>query len=141
MSPRAAVSFLAAPAPIHRHVLLSFLYPPPALSTLHNLRLFSSSASAIFPQRHHDAFIRTNIQRPFHSTAARRDAAIDNARDHYETLKVAPTATPAEIKKYDSYLTTHFSSFSAYSRPPIRLSTISRKESELTKPQILLRPL
>ncbi|TGJ81489.1 hypothetical protein E0Z10_g7271, partial [Xylaria hypoxylon] len=40
-----------------------------------------------------------NIRRPFHSTAARRDATIDNARNHYETLKLAPTASAAEIKK------------------------------------------
>ncbi|KAH9906942.1 DnaJ-domain-containing protein [Xylariomycetidae sp. FL2044] len=37
--------------------------------------------------------------RPFHSTPARRDEAIDNARNHYETLKLQPGATPAEIKK------------------------------------------
>lgn len=36
-------------------------------------------------------------QLSFHSTAIYRDAA----QNHYETLQVAPNATPAEIKKYD----------------------------------------
>lgn len=37
----------------------------------------------------------------FHTTLPRRDdkAAIDSSTNHYETLKLAPGATPAEIKK------------------------------------------
>ncbi|KAI0393269.1 hypothetical protein F5Y17DRAFT_314501 [Xylariaceae sp. FL0594] len=38
-------------------------------------------------------------RRQFHTTSPCRDDVIDNARNHYETLKVSPTATPAEIKK------------------------------------------
>ncbi|KAI0387011.1 DnaJ-domain-containing protein [Hypomontagnella monticulosa] len=36
---------------------------------------------------------------PFHTTACLRDEQIDNSRNHYETLKLQPGATPAEIKK------------------------------------------
>ncbi|KAI1501807.1 DnaJ domain-containing protein [Biscogniauxia marginata] len=42
-------------------------------------------------QQHH--------RRLFHSTCSRADEAIDNSRNHYETLKLHPGATPAEIKK------------------------------------------
>ncbi|KAI8947008.1 DnaJ-domain-containing protein [Xylaria longipes] len=97
MPARSAVSILAAPAPIQRQYLCLFLYPPPPLSTLHKPEWFSRSA--IPPQRKHNAFPRADIRRPFHSTAARRDEAIDNARNHYETLKITPTASPADIKK------------------------------------------
>ncbi|KAI0134221.1 hypothetical protein BJ170DRAFT_191022 [Xylariales sp. AK1849] len=38
-------------------------------------------------------------RRPFHSTSALRDDEIDAATNHYETLKLAPGATAAEIKK------------------------------------------
>ncbi|OTA99889.1 hypothetical protein M426DRAFT_324786 [Hypoxylon sp. CI-4A] len=38
-------------------------------------------------------------QQPFHSTARLCDEQIDNAQNHYETLKLHPGATPAEIKK------------------------------------------
>ncbi|KAI1658133.1 DnaJ-domain-containing protein [Daldinia decipiens] len=38
-------------------------------------------------------------QKPFHSTAGLRDEQIDNSRNHYETLKLQPGATPADIKK------------------------------------------
>ncbi|RYP07731.1 hypothetical protein DL764_002350 [Monosporascus ibericus] len=38
-------------------------------------------------------------QQPFHSTSHLRDEHIDNAQNHYETLKLQPSATPAEIKK------------------------------------------
>ncbi|KAI0506277.1 DnaJ-domain-containing protein [Xylaria bambusicola] len=96
MSPRSAVSLLAAPAPIQRQCL-AFLYPLP------NPVLFCTSAGStiLLPQREdRNGLIRAQpVRRPFHATATRPDAAIDNARDHYETLKVAPTATPAEIKK------------------------------------------
>ncbi|KAI1808977.1 DnaJ-domain-containing protein [Daldinia bambusicola] len=37
--------------------------------------------------------------KPFHTTARLRDEQIDNSRNHYETLKLQPGATPAEIKK------------------------------------------
>ncbi|KAI1467934.1 DnaJ-domain-containing protein [Daldinia caldariorum] len=37
--------------------------------------------------------------KPFHTTACLRDEQIDNSRNHYETLKLQPGATPAEIKK------------------------------------------
>ncbi|KAI0448408.1 hypothetical protein F5B21DRAFT_522011 [Xylaria acuta] len=97
MPARSAVSLLAAPAPIQRRCLCLFLYPPPALPTLRGPGLFPRSATP--PQRQHNVLRRTNTRRPFHSTAARRDDAIDNARNHYETLKVAPTASPADIKK------------------------------------------
>ncbi|KAI0099460.1 DnaJ-domain-containing protein [Daldinia grandis] len=38
-------------------------------------------------------------QQPFHSTASLRDEQIDNSQNHYETLKLQPGATPADIKK------------------------------------------
>lgn len=38
--------------------------------------------------------------RSFHASPPLRDSAIDNSRNHYETLKLHPGATPAEIKKY-----------------------------------------
>ncbi|KAI1424137.1 hypothetical protein F5Y12DRAFT_472818 [Xylaria sp. FL1777] len=100
MPARSAASLLATPAPatpIQRQCLLSFLYPPPALYTLRNPGFFPRSATS--PQRHANGTPRANIRRPFHSTAARRDDAIDNARNHYETLKVTPTASASEIKK------------------------------------------
>ncbi|KAI1359318.1 hypothetical protein F5Y08DRAFT_319869 [Xylaria arbuscula] len=96
-------------SPIQRQCLLSFLYPSQALLTTHHhsprpfSKIASASASTALPQRRRRNDLpktTKNIRRqPFHSTAPRRDAAIDNARDYYETLKVAPTATPAEIKK------------------------------------------
>ncbi|RYP67175.1 hypothetical protein DL771_007403 [Monosporascus sp. 5C6A] len=42
---------------------------------------------------------RGQRQQPFHSTSRLRDEHIDNAENHYETLKLQPSATPAEIKK------------------------------------------
>ncbi|KAI5927151.1 hypothetical protein F4810DRAFT_652589 [Camillea tinctor] len=39
------------------------------------------------------------LPRPFHSTSSRADEAIDNSRNHYETLKIHPSASPGEIKK------------------------------------------
>ncbi|KAI0098056.1 hypothetical protein GGR51DRAFT_539114 [Nemania sp. FL0031] len=104
MPARSAVSLLAAPAP---HTLpfppplprqcLSFLYPPPAL--FRPLTHSSFSRSARSQQRRHHGPRRANTHRSFHSTAARRDDAIDNARNHYETLKIAPTASASDIKK------------------------------------------
>lgn len=38
-------------------------------------------------------------KQPFHSSARLRDKQIDNSQNHYETLKLQPGATPAEIKK------------------------------------------
>ncbi|RYP53838.1 hypothetical protein DL768_001289 [Monosporascus sp. mg162] len=38
-------------------------------------------------------------QQPFHSTSRLGDEQIDSAQNHYETLKLQPSATPAEIKK------------------------------------------
>ncbi|TRX93448.1 hypothetical protein FHL15_005723 [Xylaria flabelliformis] len=92
MPARSAVSLLAAPAPIH----CLFLYPPSTLSTSRRPELFPRSA---IPPRRRNVFRRANGRRSFHSTAARQDDAIDNARNHYETLKIAPTASPADIKK------------------------------------------
>ncbi|KAI0544651.1 DnaJ-domain-containing protein [Xylaria curta] len=96
MPARSAVSFLAAPAPIQRQCLCLFLYPPSTLSTLHRPELFPRRTLSL---RQRNTFHRPNGRRPFHSTASRRDDAIDNARNHYETLKVEPTASPADIKK------------------------------------------
>ncbi|KAF2963146.1 hypothetical protein GQX73_g10434 [Xylaria multiplex] len=98
MPARSPVSLLAAPAPapIQRRCLC-FLYPAPAPLTLRNPVFFPKSAKS--PQPRHNSLPRGDIRRPFHSTTARRDDAIDNARNHYETLKVAPTASASEIKK------------------------------------------
>ncbi|KAI0873195.1 hypothetical protein GGS24DRAFT_464859 [Hypoxylon argillaceum] len=96
MPARSAVSLLAAPAPIPRQCL-SFLYPPSALLTPLSPGSFSRSASSARRQR--NGLVRADTRRLFHSTAARRDDAIDDARNHYETLKVAPTASASEIKK------------------------------------------
>ncbi|KAI0534982.1 hypothetical protein GGR58DRAFT_29492 [Xylaria digitata] len=96
MPARSPVSLLAAPAPIQRRYLC-FLYPAPAPFTLRNPVFFFGGT--ISPQTRHNKSLRTNIRRPFHNTAARRDDAIDNARNYYETLKVAPTASASEIKK------------------------------------------
>ncbi|KAI1747771.1 hypothetical protein F4782DRAFT_397905 [Xylaria castorea] len=97
MPTRSAVSLLAAPAPIQRQCLCLFLYSPSTLSTFRRPEPFSRSAIPSLRQR--NVFRRANIRHSFHSTAARQDDAIDNARNHYETLKVAPTASPADIKK------------------------------------------
>ena len=35
----------------------------------------------------------------FHNTAPRQDEQIDKARNHYEALKLEPSATPADVKK------------------------------------------
>ncbi|KAI2627333.1 DnaJ-domain-containing protein [Hypomontagnella submonticulosa] len=72
---RCAVSPLAAPAV---HPRLYLLYAP---------FLITPESS---PRQKHQ---------PFHSTACLRDKQIDNSQNHYETLKVQPGATPAEIKK------------------------------------------
>ncbi|KAI1140208.1 DnaJ-domain-containing protein [Hypoxylon sp. FL0543] len=42
---------------------------------------------------------RRQHRKPFHSSASLRDKQIDNSKNHYETLKLQPGATPAEIKK------------------------------------------
>ncbi|KAI0856466.1 hypothetical protein F4860DRAFT_492800 [Xylaria cubensis] len=97
MPARSAVSLLAAPAPAPIHCL--FLYPPSTLSTSRRPRELLFPKSTIPSPRRRNAFLRTNGRRPFHNTAARQDDAIDNARNHYETLKIAPTASPADIKK------------------------------------------
>ncbi|KAI0434373.1 hypothetical protein F5Y09DRAFT_296092 [Xylaria sp. FL1042] len=97
MPARSAVSLLAAPAPIQRQCL-SFLYPTPALYALRSPASFSRSAKPP-PRQQRNRFPGVNIRCPFHSTAARCDDAIDNSRNHYETLKVTPTASPSEIKK------------------------------------------
>ncbi|KAI1735415.1 DnaJ-domain-containing protein [Xylaria scruposa] len=97
MPPRSAVSpLLAAPAPIQRQCLCLFLYPPSTLSTSRRPELLSRNA---IPTRQRNALRGVNLRRSFHGTAARQDDAIDNARNHYETLKIAPTASPADIKK------------------------------------------
>ncbi|KAI1120202.1 hypothetical protein F5Y10DRAFT_258862 [Nemania abortiva] len=100
MPARSAVSLLAAPAPIPvpvpRHCL-SFLYPPPVFSLPFKSRPFSRSSR--LPQKPRNGIVRPDTHRQFHGTAARRDDAIDNARNHYETLKVAPTASASDIKK------------------------------------------
>ncbi len=109
MPARATVSLLAAPAPAPtpiQHPCLFFLYPPPALFPLRSPASFPRAAISL-QRRRHNAFPRSNIRRPFHSTAARHDDAIDNARNHYETLKVPPTASASEIKKYGMPALTH----------------------------------
>ncbi|GAW16301.1 hypothetical protein ANO14919_057260 [Xylariales sp. No.14919] len=94
MPARSAVSLLAAPAPTP---IQCFLCPAPALLTLRNPGFFSKRA--ISSQKQHNGFPRATIRRSFHGTAVRRDDAIDNARNHYETLKVAPNASASDIKK------------------------------------------
>ncbi|KAI1085130.1 DnaJ-domain-containing protein [Whalleya microplaca] len=82
---RAAVYPLAASASAHpprQCLLLPLLFPqelPPSPMTGHHQQ-----------QRH---------QRSFHSSRQLRDAQIDNARNHYEALKLEPGASPADIKK------------------------------------------
>ncbi|KAI1389586.1 DnaJ-domain-containing protein [Hypoxylon trugodes] len=70
------------------------------------LRHAATSASAVHPRRcllyATTPFllpIAPTTHRPFHGSAILRDEQIDNARNHYETLKLHPGATPAEIKK------------------------------------------
>ncbi|KAI3325857.1 DnaJ-domain-containing protein [Xylariaceae sp. AK1471] len=94
MPARSAVSLLAASAPTQRQCLCFFLYPSPALFPLRKPGLTTTSS-----QRQHHGFPKVNVRRPFHSTAARRDDTIDNARNHYETLKISPSASESEIKK------------------------------------------
>ncbi|RWA11583.1 hypothetical protein EKO27_g3507 [Xylaria grammica] len=69
----------------------------PALLPLRNPGFFSKRA--IPSQKQHSDFPRATIRRSFHGTAVCRDDAIDNARNHYETLKVAPNASASDIKK------------------------------------------
>ncbi|KAI0971607.1 hypothetical protein F4678DRAFT_472559 [Xylaria arbuscula] len=97
MPARSAASLLAAPAPIQRQYL-GFLYPAPAPS-FHTPGFFARSTIASKRKPNGFSSASINLRRPFHSTAVRRDEAIDNARNHYETLKVAPSASAAEIKK------------------------------------------
>ncbi|KAI1270262.1 hypothetical protein F5Y18DRAFT_8650 [Xylariaceae sp. FL1019] len=104
MPARSAVSILAAPAPTPRQCLL-FLYPP-SLLYKPSSSLISSYSSYSTPLRCKRSRARksplrskVNGSRNFHTTTPSRDEAIDNARNHYETLKVPPGATPAEIKK------------------------------------------
>lgn len=98
MPARSAASLLGAP--IRRQCLFYFLYPPSALSALYNPP--SLSRRFLLPAERRKTLSRANPARLFHGTAARRDDAIDNSRNHYETLKVSPTASASEIKKYDS---------------------------------------
>ncbi|CAJ2502232.1 Uu.00g096260.m01.CDS01 [Anthostomella pinea] len=58
------------------------------------LLLYSFTAAPPSP-----AMAAATARRPFHSTTSLRDNAIDNSRNHYETLKLQPGATPAEVKK------------------------------------------
>ncbi|KAI2624066.1 DnaJ-domain-containing protein [Xylaria nigripes] len=98
MPTRFAVFLLAAPAPIRRQCLYLFLHPPPA--PLPSRRPDSFSArSATSATGHRNGLPSAILRSQFHSTALRRDDAIDNARNHYETLKVSPTASTSDIKK------------------------------------------
>ncbi|OTA80364.1 hypothetical protein M434DRAFT_38003 [Hypoxylon sp. CO27-5] len=74
---RCAVSLLVASTarPRQYHLYASFLLEPPASSSWRQ------------------------PQKLFHSSASLRDEQIDNSQNHYETLKLQPGATPAEIKK------------------------------------------
>ncbi|KAI1170448.1 DnaJ-domain-containing protein [Nemania sp. FL0916] len=101
MPPRSAVSLLAAPAPVQRHCICAHdcfgIASPP-------LGLFTLRKPALLPKRRYKSYgpiVKTTAvgRRSFHSSAARSDDAADHARTHYETLKVAPNASPAEIKK------------------------------------------
>ncbi|KAI0012686.1 DnaJ-domain-containing protein [Xylariaceae sp. FL0662B] len=49
----------------------------------------------------------TRRRRSFHSTSRLRDKQIDNAKNHYEALKLDPGATPSEIKKSFYTLSKH----------------------------------
>ncbi|KAI0479868.1 DnaJ-domain-containing protein [Xylaria cf. heliscus] len=105
MPARSAASLLATPAPIPRQRLRPrfrfrlFPHSSSTLSTLHRPGLFFRPAIPPQRQSQHSAPRGANPRRSFHNSVARRDDAIDNARSHYETLKIAPTASPAEIKK------------------------------------------
>ncbi|KAI8957852.1 DnaJ-domain-containing protein [Daldinia sp. FL1419] len=56
-------------------------------------------ASFIVAPTAHSTTRQQQMPKLFHNTACLRDEHIDNSRNHYETLKLQPGATPAEIKK------------------------------------------
>ncbi|KAI0402511.1 DnaJ-domain-containing protein [Xylaria palmicola] len=102
MPARSAVSLLlAAPAPPRLRWLCAsspFPYPSPATPTLRRPALLSRTSAPLPGHGLHKTAIAEG-RRAFHGTPVRRDDAIDNARNHYETLKIAPTASAPEIKK------------------------------------------
>ncbi|KAI0206032.1 hypothetical protein F4808DRAFT_189455 [Astrocystis sublimbata] len=99
MPPRSAVSVLAArtiiTAPILPSTFSALEAPPTRLSKPAAAPCKGRGGNVLFLS----FGVSTRRQRPFHTTVPRRDEAIDNARNHYETLKVSPGASPADIKK------------------------------------------
>ncbi|KAI1495121.1 hypothetical protein F5X96DRAFT_613495, partial [Biscogniauxia mediterranea] len=105
LKPPRPPGLLAGPG--HRHLYLPTSQPPPPLLSLPRRR------PRKLPQEHRwrcrPASVGIELvtvlgqggkyRRHFHSTSSRADEAIDNSRNHYETLKVHPRASPAEIKK------------------------------------------
>ncbi|KAI1820302.1 DnaJ-domain-containing protein [Xylaria intraflava] len=82
MPARSAASLLAAPAPLRRRC--------PRLT---------GPKSIAFTGTQRSRLLTAITCRLFCRTSPRRDDAIDNARNHYETLKLTPSATASEIKK------------------------------------------
>ncbi|KAI1812642.1 DnaJ-domain-containing protein [Poronia punctata] len=85
-----AVLFPLASPPIQRQYLL--------LVNL-SLRQFHTSRRRSRSWENENRNNARRHRRPFHTTSSRSDDVIDNAKNHYETLKIAPGATTTEIKK------------------------------------------
>ncbi|KAH6655673.1 hypothetical protein BKA67DRAFT_245387 [Truncatella angustata] len=90
-------------------------------------------------QQHLAAARDHRLRRPFHTTSPLRDdkADIDRATNHYETLKIAPGSTPAEIKKsfYNLSKTHHPDHNRSDPSASTRFMRISEAYDTLSKPE------
>ncbi|KAK7755968.1 hypothetical protein SLS62_001910 [Diatrype stigma] len=95
--------------PLLRHVATT--PAAPLASTIQQRSFLTQPCSHLYYRRSHSGGSNSALSRPsppqrqqqqratFHTTSHLRDDQIDNAQNHYETLKLEPSATPAEVKK------------------------------------------
>ncbi|KAI0017718.1 DnaJ-domain-containing protein [Xylariomycetidae sp. FL0641] len=96
---RRAVPFLATAAQKRPCLLLPLAFDSASAPTPPSLFPPSSARTTRSPPCSSDRIRYTQQKQQFHTSRPLRDEAIDNATNHYETLKLKPGATPAEVKK------------------------------------------